>query len=86
MEGDLKTLKCMYNMSKGTIAKSPCLYCMDSTRYCQPSAWSKPPDRNTKDPSFHALLNIPLCRVHICTLHALCRIIEKIGHLYIGFS
>ena len=28
MAGDLKTLKCMYNISKGAVATSPCLYCM----------------------------------------------------------
>ena len=38
MAGDLKTLKCMYNISKEPIAKS-CLYCMKSARDCQPSAW-----------------------------------------------
>ena len=86
MAGDLKTLKCMYNISKRPIAKSPCLYCMGSARDCQPSAWNKPPNRQTQDQSFHAILNIPLSRVHICTLHALCRIIEKIVHLYIGFA
>ena len=26
---DLKTLKCMYNISKGANSKTPCLYCMD---------------------------------------------------------
>ena len=67
MAGDLKTLKCMYNISRGPIAKSPYLYCMGSARDCQPSAWNKPPDRHTKDKSFHAILNIPLSRVHICT-------------------
>ena len=86
MAGDLKTLKCMYNISKGPIAKSPCLYCMGSARDCQTSSWSRPPDRHLKDKEFKAILNIPLCRVHICTLHALCRIIEKIVHLYIGFA
>ena len=35
MAGDLKTLKCMYNISKGPIAKSPCLYCMSSAKECQ---------------------------------------------------
>ena len=86
MAGDLKTLKCMYNISKGPIAKSPCLYCMGSAQDCQPSRWNRPPDRHLKDKAFHVVLNIPLSRVHICTLHALCRIIEKIVHLYIGFA
>ena len=86
MAGDLKTLKCMYNKSKGPIAKSPCLYCMGSAKECQASKWNRPPNRHRKDSIFHAILNIPLSRVHICTLHALCRIVEKIVHLYIGFA
>ena len=34
MGGDLKTLKCMYNVSKGANAKSPCLYCMGPAKEC----------------------------------------------------
>ena len=29
LAGDLKTLKCMYNVSKRANSKTPCLYCMD---------------------------------------------------------
>ena len=86
MAGDLKTLKCMYNVSKGPTAKSPCLYCMEFAKDCHSSSWNRPPDRHIKDGSFHAILNIPLSWVHICTLHALCRIIEKVVHLYIGYA
>ena len=32
MAGDLKTLKCMYNIPKGPTAKSPCLCCMKSAK------------------------------------------------------
>lgn len=28
LAGDLKTLKCMYNVSHGATSKHPCLYCM----------------------------------------------------------
>ena len=38
------------------------------------------------DKSFKAVLDIPLSRVYICTLHALCRIIEKLVYLYICFA
>ena len=62
MAGDLKTLKCMYNVSKGANAKSPCIYCMGSAKKCKPTNWNKAPDRHTKD--------IPLSHVHMCTLHA----------------
>ena len=30
--GDLKTLKCIYNVSKGANSKIPCLYCIDSAK------------------------------------------------------
>lgn len=86
MAGDLKTLKCMYNVSKGANAKSPCIYCMGSAKECKPSNWNKAPDRHTKDNNFQPVLDIPLSHVHICTLHALCRIVEKLVYLYIGFA
>ena len=54
MAGDLKTLKCnMYNISKGPISKSLCLYCMGSAQDCQPSRWNRPPDRHLRDKAFH---------------------------------
>ena len=34
MVGDLKTLKCMYNIFRGPTNKSPCLYCMCSVKDC----------------------------------------------------
>ena len=48
--------------------------------------WKKSPNRNLHDKGFTPILNIPLTRVHICTMHAFCRIIEKLIHLYIKFS
>ena len=59
---------------------------MGSSKDCRSSKWNRPSNRHIKDKSFQAILDIPLCRVHICTLHALCKIVEKIVHLYIGFS
>ena len=86
MVGDLKTLKCMYNISKGALAKSPCLYCMCSAKDLDRRVWEKALDKHTKDEVFKPVLDIPLSKVHICTLHALCRIIEKLVHLHICFA
>lgn len=86
MAGDLKTLKCMYNISKGANAKSPCLYCMSTAKSLDRAQWNRAPDRHLKDGDFKPVLDIPLSRVHICTLHALCRIIEKLVYLYICFA
>ena len=81
---DLKTGKCMYNMSKGATSKSPCIYCIHSSNHLDTSNHTKAPSRSTSiDPSLKPIFDIPLSRVHICTLHALCRIIEKLVHLYI---
>lgn len=86
MAGDLKTLKCMYNISKGGNSKSPCLYCKESAQVMDSKWWKRAPNRDKVDPDFKAILDIPLCNVHICTLHGLCRIIEKLVFLYIGFA
>ena len=86
MAGDLKTLKCMYNISKGGNSKTPCLYCMQQAKHCSALNFNKQPDRERKDRKFHAIFKIPLSNVHICTLHALCRIVEKLVYLYIGYA
>lgn len=86
LAGDLKTLKCLFNCSKGAMAKSPCLYCMESAKLLDNKWWKRPPNRHLLDNSFRPVFNIPLVNVHICTLHALCRIIEKLVYLYICFA
>lgn len=87
MAGDLKTLKCMYNVPAGPATiSSPCLYCMSAASVLDPRNWKKGPERDFKDPNFKPVLDIPLCRVHICTMHALCRIVEKLVYLYICFA
>ena len=48
--------------------------------------WRKPPNRHLADDNFQAVFPIPLDNVHICTLHALCRIREKFVFLYIDFA
>ena len=86
LAGDLKTLKCLFNCSKGANAKSPCLYCMDSANHLDSKWWRRPPNRNLLDENFSPVFDIPLVNVHICTLHGLCRIIEKLVYLHIGFA
>ena len=71
MASDLKTLKCMYNISKGGNSKSPCLYCTQPAHVLDSKWWRRAPNRDKQDPNFKAVLDIPLCNVHICTLHAL---------------
>ena len=86
LAGDLKTLKCMYNVSKGANSKSPCIYCMSGAKVLDRRNWKKSPNRHLIDPNSRPVLDIPLSRVHICTMHGLCRIIEKILFLYICFA
>ena len=84
--GDLKTLKCMYNIGKGANSKSPCLYCMSTSNVLDKRNRKKSPNMHKANSSFQRVLNIPLSRVHICTMHALCQIIEKLVFLYINFA
>ena len=86
LAGDLKTLKCLFNCSKGANASSPCLYCMDPATALDSKWWRRPPNRNRLDVNFRPIFDIPLVNVHICTLHGLCRMIEKLVHLHIGFG
>ena len=86
LAGDLKTLKCMYNISKGGNSKTPCLYCMDPASKLSSEQHNRKPSRADQDVNFHPILNIPLTHVHVCTLHALCRIVEKLVYLYIQFA
>ena len=60
---------------------------MHSSSHLDASNQTKAPVRSTStDPSLQPILDIPLSRVHICTMHALCRIVEKLIHLYIQFA
>lgn len=87
MAGDLKTLKCMYNLPKGANSKTPCIYCLHPARHLDQANHSKPPSRSrSTDPNLKPIFDIPLKRVHVCTLHALCRIVEKLIHLYVQFA
>lgn len=86
LASDLKTLKCLFNCSKGANASSPCLYCMDPTNGLDSKWWRRPPNRDRLDKNFSPVFDIPLLNVHICTLHGLCWIVEKLVHLHIGFA
>ena len=86
MAGDLKTLKCMYNISGGATSKAPCLYCMAPPHTLDAEQQNRKPSRAEEDANFSPVLDIPLTHVHVCTLHALCRITEKLVYLYIQFA
>lgn len=45
-----------------------------------------PPDCDHLDPNLDAVLPIPLTRVHMCTLHAFVRIVDKMVYLSILFA
>lgn len=84
LASDLKTLKCLYNCNRGAMTL-PCLYCMEPAKTLDHKWWTKPPNRHLLDKNFKPVFDIPLSNVHICTMHALCRVVEKLINLYIGF-
>lgn len=59
---------------------------MDHANDLDSKWWRRPPNRNRLDDNFRPIFDIPLVNVHICTLHGLCRMIEKLVHLHIGFA
>ncbi len=85
LASDLKTLKCLYNCNRGPVTL-PCLYCMEGAKTLDKKWWRKAPNRHQFDKDFKPVFDIPLSNVHICTMHALCRVIEKLVNLYIGFA
>ena len=83
---NLKTLKCMYNVQNGASSRTPCLFCMAPPHALDVEQQLKKPSRSNEDVNFWPVVNIPLTHVHVCTLHALCRIIEKLVYLYIQLA
>lgn len=83
LAGDLKTLKCMFNVSHGVTSKHPCLYCMKSSKDMTKNTGIS---RDKEDPNWKPVLPIPLQNVHICTLHAEVRIIEKLVYCHILYA
>lgn len=45
-----------------------------------------PPNRDTKDSNWDPILHIPLTNVHVCTLHARLRILDKLLMLHINYA
>ncbi|GAQ93477.1 hypothetical protein KFL_015640020 [Klebsormidium nitens] len=96
LAGDLKTLKALYGTSSGANAKFACIYCLQQRkngswgRACA-CPQGEPPDRDSQENvakqggvgggEWDPILPIPLTRVHMCTMHAENRIIEKLVHL-----
>ena len=90
----------MFGISQGAMAKFPCLYCMAKrgvSKGGKEREWKyvnannnrrQAPNRDAPgvDPNWDPILAIPLIRVHICVLHALVRIIEKLVYMYIKFA
>ena len=52
MAGDLKTLKCMYNIPSGASCKLPCLYCMAPPHALDAEQQLKKPSRTDEDVNF----------------------------------
>ena len=71
MLSDLKTLKCMYNISKGGNLRPPFLYYNQPAEFMDSKFWKRAPNRDKVDLAM-TILDIPLGNVHTCTLHALC--------------
>lgn len=47
---------------------------------------SRPPSRDEEDPEWNPILDIPLCQVHVCTLHARLRILDKLLMLHVNYA
>lgn len=47
---------------------------------------SKPPNRDRDDKDWNPILEIPLSRVHICSLHARLRILDKLLMLHVNYA
>lgn len=45
-----------------------------------------PPNRDSKDKDWSPILSIPLTRVHVCTLHARLRMLDKLLKLHINYA
>lgn len=47
---------------------------------------SRPPSQDQEDNVWNPILAIPLCQVHLCTLHARLRILDKLLMLHINYA
>jgi hypothetical protein len=81
----MKTIKALYDLGGWPTSKNPCIYCMHSKNgpVFDNFVEAKPLEVNQRP--WKPILDILLAHVHMCTLHALCRICEKILHLHFQF-
>ena len=97
MSADLKALKSMFGISGGPKTKYPCLYCMNSMGtpdWTDPHSIGEPPSRSSIDlrkfksteTIWDPILSISLKNVHICTLHAEIRILDKLLRLHLDYA
>ena len=47
---------------------------------------SQSPSRDEEDLEWNPILDIPLCQVHVCTLHARLRILDKLLMLHVNYA
>ena len=98
LSADLKTLKSMFGMSGGANAKHPCIYCMaggmGQKDWTDEADVGKPPSRHLVNLSdyprnttiWNPILPFDLKNVHICTLHAEIRILDKLLRLHLDYA
>ncbi|KAH7424245.1 hypothetical protein KP509_12G097000 [Ceratopteris richardii] len=97
LSGDLKTLKCMFGISGGANSKYPCLYCMQSpgtNGWMARAEGEEAPSRqnvilrnySSSSMIWDPIRPIALTNVHICTLHAELRIIDKLVRLQLDYA
>lgn len=98
LSADLKALKSMFGMCGGANTKYPCIYCMaggmGKADWTAESEIGKPPSRHlvnlSRYPStemiWNPVLPIELKNVHICTLHAEIRILDKLLRLHLDYA
>lgn len=97
LAADLKTLKALFGCKGGANAKYACLYCLLQWAKGQwkggacKCAQHKPPERDSaasvkrqRPEKWDPILPIPLERVHLCTMHAENRLLEKLVHLHVA--
>lgn len=98
LSADLKMLKLMFGISGGANTKYPCLYCM--SREIRDKDWTndvdieKPPSRHLVNLSnyqnnrmiWDSVLLFKLGNVHIYTLHAEIRILDKFLCLHLDYA
>lgn len=98
LSADLKTIKSMFGMCGGANTKYPCIYCMaggtGDKGWTKETDIGKPPSRNLvnlskfpiTDMIWNPILPIQLKNVHICTLHAEIRILDKLLRLHLDYA